>query len=97
MPQAILIPAAKAAVDKKWENLEKIPAWNVTKVRIDEARTKGAKVHLASLMDICHLKCRIGDKSTKDTKVELYSEAILRKLILDLMLYSLNKDHQRHK
>ena len=23
---------------------------------IDEARTKGAKVHLASLMDICHLK-----------------------------------------
>ena len=77
--------------------LEKIPAWNVTKVRIDEARTKGAKVHLASLMDICHLKCRIGDKSTKDTKVELYSEAILRKMILDLMLYSLNKDHQRHK
>ena len=24
--------------------------------RIDEARTKGAKVHFASLMDICHLK-----------------------------------------
>ena len=23
---------------------------------IDEARTKGAKVHYASLMDICHLK-----------------------------------------
>ena len=23
---------------------------------IDEARTKGAKVHIASLMDICHLK-----------------------------------------
>ena len=35
--------------------------WNLTKVRskkevIDEARTKGAKVHFASLMDICHLK-----------------------------------------
>ena len=55
------IPAAKAAVDKKWEKLEKIPAWDLTKVRskkevIDEARTKGAKVHFASLMDICHLK-----------------------------------------
>ena len=55
------IPAAKAAVDKEWEKLEKIPAWNLTKVRsksevIDEARTKGAKVHFASLMDICHLK-----------------------------------------
>ena len=41
--------------------LEKIPAWNLTKVRskskvIDEARTKVAKVHFASLMDICHLK-----------------------------------------
>ena len=54
-------PAAKAAVDKEWEKLEKILAWNLTKVRskkevIDEARTKGAKVHFASLMDICHLK-----------------------------------------
>ena len=55
------IPAAKAAVDKEWENLEKIWAWNLTRVRsktevIDEARTSGAKVHFASLMDICHLK-----------------------------------------
>ena len=41
--------------------MEKISAWNLTKVRskkevIDEARTSGAKVHFASLMDICHLK-----------------------------------------
>ena len=61
MPQAMKIPAAKAAVDKEREKLEKIPAWNLTKVRsksevIDEARTKGAKVHFASLRDICHLK-----------------------------------------
>ena len=26
MPQAMKIPAAKAAVDKEWEKLEKIPA-----------------------------------------------------------------------
>ena len=61
MPQATKILAAKAAVGKVWEKLEKIPAWDLTKVRsekevIDEARTKGAKVHFASLMDICHLK-----------------------------------------
>ena len=61
MPQAIQIPAAKGAVDKEWEKLEKISAWNLTKVRskkevIDEARTKGAKFHFASLMDTCHLK-----------------------------------------
>ena len=46
---------------KKHENLEKISAWNLTKVRSKkevngEARTKGAKVHFASPMDICHLK-----------------------------------------
>ena len=61
IPQAVKIPAAKAAVDKEWEKLEKISAWNLTKVRskkevIDEARTSGAKVHFASLMDKCHLK-----------------------------------------
>ena len=61
MPQAMKIPAAKAAVDKEWEKLEKISAWNLTKVRskkqvIDDARTSGATVHFASLMDIRHLK-----------------------------------------
>ena len=53
------IPEAKAAVDEEWEKLEKIPACDLTQVKrkvIDEARTKGAKVHFASLMDICHLK-----------------------------------------
>ena len=52
MPQAMKIPAAKAAVDKEWEKLEKISAWNLAKVRskkevIDEARTSGATVHFA--------------------------------------------------
>ena len=61
MPQAMKIPSAKAAVDKEWEQLEKISAWDLTKVRskkevIDEARTKGAKVPFASLVDICHMK-----------------------------------------
>ena len=61
MPQAMKIPAAKAAVDKEWEKLEKISAWNLTKVKskkqvIDEARTSGATVHFALFMDICHLK-----------------------------------------
>ena len=30
--QAMKIPTAKAAVDKEWEKLEKISAWNLTKV-----------------------------------------------------------------
>ena len=61
MPQVLKIQAAKAAVDKEWEKLEKISAWNLTKVIskkkvIDEARMSGVTVHFASLMDICHLK-----------------------------------------
>ena len=61
MLQPMKIPAAKAAVDKEWEKLEKISAGYLTRViskkeATDEARTKGAKVHFASLMDICHLK-----------------------------------------
>ena len=61
MPRGMKILAAKAAVHKEWEKLEKISAWKLTKVRsksevIEEARTSGATVHFASLMDICHLK-----------------------------------------
>ena len=41
--------------------MKKISAWNLTKVRskkevIDEAKTSGATVHFAPLMDMCHLK-----------------------------------------
>ena len=61
MPQAMKIPAAKAAVDQEWEKLKKISAWNLTKVKsksevIDEARTSGVTFHFAPLMDTCHLK-----------------------------------------
>ena len=83
MPQAMKIPAAKAAVDKEWENLEKISAWNLTKVRskkevIDEARTSGAKSSLCIING--HLSFgRMPNwrQSTKNTKVDLYSEVIL--------------------
>ena len=77
LPQAMKIPAAKAAVDKECEKLEKIPAWALTKVRsksevIDEAKTKGAKVHFASLMDICHLK-----NAELETKPQKYKSRIV--------------------
>ena len=60
MPQAMKIPAAKAA-DKNLEKLDKTSAWNLAKVKnnsgvINEARNNGGKVHFASLMDLCHLK-----------------------------------------
>ena len=41
--------------------LEKIPAWQLTKIRnqkevIGEARNKGKTVHFASVTNLCHLK-----------------------------------------
>ena len=77
-------------------------AWNRTKVRskkevIDEARTKGAKDHFASLMDICHLKN--AELETKHPKYK--GRVVLRGGIVKddsgLMQYSLNKDHQHLK
>ena len=74
---------SKAAVDKEWEKLAKIPAWNLTKVRsksvvIDEARTKGATVNFASLMDICHLKS--AELEAKHQKYE--GQVVLRRDIV---------------
>ena len=61
MPQAIENSCSKSSGGQGMRETGKISAWNLTKVRskkqvIDEARTSGAKVHFASLMDICHLK-----------------------------------------
>ena len=46
---------------------------------IDEARTKGAKVHFATLLDICHLKHAELEAKHQHTKVELRSEATFAK------------------
>ena len=89
-------PAAKAAVDQEWEKLEKIQAWDLTKVRgkkevIDEARTKGEKIHCASLMDICHLKNAELETKHQESK----GRVVLRGDIVKQ--YSLNKDHRHLK
>ena len=78
----------------------KIPAWNLTKVSskkevIDEARTSGATVHFASLMDICHLK-----NAELETKHQKYKgRVVLRGDTVkdDSGSYPLNMDHQHHK
>ena len=51
----------KGSSGERMVKLEKIPTWQLTKVRnknevIAEARNEGRKVHFASLMDLCHLK-----------------------------------------
>ena len=82
--------------------MEKISAWNLTKVRskqevIDEARMKGAEVHFASLMDIGHLKNAELETKHQKYKGRVVHQEDIVKDILDLMQYLQNKDHQHHK
>ena len=79
LPQAVKIPDAKAAVGKDWENLETIPAWQLTKVKnkmevIAEARNKGITVHFSSLMDLCLSRIWSWNLNFRNTKVESCSE-----------------------
>ena len=55
------IPLAIKAFDKEWEKLEAKPAWKLSSVRLKndvivEANKTGVKIHLGSLMALCHLK-----------------------------------------
>ena len=71
MPQAMKIPAAKAAVDKECEKLEKIPAWghNKSQKQIRGDRWSKDEAHKSSFcLTDGHLsfeECRIGDKAPK--------------------------------
>ena len=61
-------------MEREWENLEKLPAWQLTKVKnkkevILEAQKGKTKVHFATVMDICHLKnLEFKKRSVKSTK-----------------------------
>ena len=100
MPQAIKNSSSKSSsgqgMGKIGENFRR-GTWQVRSKKevIDEARTSGAKVHFASLMDF--EKMLSWRQSTKSTKVELYSEMILSKTIQGLTQCSLNKYHQHLK
>ena len=61
MHQAMKIHDAKAAVNEKWEMVEKLPAWQMARVKskrevMQEAQKEQRTVHFAMLMDSCHLK-----------------------------------------
>ena len=63
LPQAMKIPAAKAAVDKEWEDLTKVKS---QKDVIDDTKTMGAKIHFY-LTDghLSFQKCRVGGEAPK--------------------------------
>ena len=64
---------------------------------IDEARTKGTKVHFASLMDICHLKNAELEAKHQKHKGRVVLRGDIVKMILDPVQYLQNKDHQHRK
>ena len=77
MLQGMKIPDAKVAVEKEWETLEKIPAWQLTQVRnkkevIAAARNEGRTVHFASLLCVCHLK-----NSELEPKIQKYKGRVV--------------------
>ena len=79
--------------------MEKIPAWQLTKVRnkkevIEEARTSRANVHFASLMDIRHLKNAEFDAKHQKCKGRVVFHGDIVKDDSGLTQYSLNKDLQ---
>ena len=77
MPQTMMTPDANAAVDEEWKKLEKLPAWQLDKVKskkevILEAQRDKKKVHFATLMDISHLK-----KAELESNYQKYSGRVV--------------------
>ena len=89
----------KGRAEHNGKNLKK-PAWQLTQVRnknevIAEARNKGNTVHVASLMDLCHLK-----NSELEPKFQKYKgRVVLRGYSVkddSGMLYLPSKGHRHH-
>ena len=61
IPKALLIPDAKAALDKEYDKLNRIEAWDMSKVQSkrviqEKAKRTGKTIHIGELMELCHLK-----------------------------------------
>ena len=70
------IPDAKEAVDKEWDQLEKLPAWQMTKVKskkevTEEHEKSGALFTLLHGWTLCHLKT-----SELDPKFQKYKGCV---------------------
>ena len=82
--------------------MERISAWNFTKVKskkqvIDEARTSDVTVHFALFMDTCLLKNGELEAQHQKNKGRVVLRGDTVKDDLALMQHSLNKDFQHLK
>ena len=64
---------AKAAVDKEWDKLKNLPAWQESKVKskqdvIEQVQKGSKRVHFAKIRTQCHLENSESDKKSKKYK-----------------------------
>ena len=102
MLQAMRILDAKAAVDKEWKKLEKIPAWQMDKVRskkevILEAQKEKRKVHFPSLINIYLLKNAELEPKHQKYKGRVVLRGDTVKMTLVHTRYSQDKDRKPRK
>ena len=75
IPKAMTMPEAEAAVFEEWTKLQKILAWDESKVTcqaevIHIAKLDGKTVHFATFMELCHLRSQSWRKSAKSANKE---------------------------
>ena len=66
MPQAMKVPDAKVAVEEEWEKLEKLPAWQLNKVKMAESLVQHWRPSCSFLNEIC-MVTHFRDYCGKDT------------------------------
>ena len=101
--QVFVLPDAKAAVDKEWEKLEKLPAWQV--IKNEQAKggysgsTKGETNSPLCYTDglLSSQKCGVGTRIPVEKKDESCFEVTLWKTTLEPTQYLLNRVRLRLK
>ena len=91
------IPEGRAAVDKEFEKLEKIPALDTNKVKEREdvkreAERNGITVHFANLMALCFIKNAELEKALQKYKGRLVLRGATSRIKMEFKLCSLNKE-----
>ena len=61
IPEAMTTTEASPAVNKEWDKWMRLPAWDDNKVKpktavVESAKKGGKTIHVANLMDRCHLQ-----------------------------------------
>lgn len=83
MKDACKIPNALKAVNKEWDKLANLPAWDLSSVRERadveaESKATGKPVHFGSLMDLCHQKHSELIGTSEEWKVDYKGRVVFR-------------------